>query len=74
MVFGVLPFTVSDEKRASAFCHSLSRMKNGLRRFAERCPGQKMVFGVLPNVTLENLELRFSAVKINSQLPTFTPP
>ena len=53
----------------SAFCRMLSRTKNGLRRFAERCPGQKMVFGVLPNVALENLELRFSAVKINSQLP-----
>ncbi|WP_288787490.1 hypothetical protein, partial [uncultured Fibrobacter sp.] len=40
MVFGVLPFTVSDEKRASAFCRMLSRMKNGLRRFAERHLGE----------------------------------
>ncbi|WP_276992539.1 hypothetical protein [Fibrobacter intestinalis] len=40
MVFGVLPFTVSDEKRASAFCRMLSRMKNGLRRFAERRLGE----------------------------------
>ena len=54
----------------SAFCRTLSWTKNGLRRFAIHRLGRKTGFGVLPNVTLENLELRFSAVKINSQLPT----
>ena len=38
--FGVLPFTVPDEKWSSAFCRMLSRMKNGLRRFAERRLGE----------------------------------
>lgn len=53
----------------SAFCRTLSWTKNGLRRFAIHRLGRKTGFGVLPNVALENLELRFSAVKINSQLP-----